>query len=168
MDSINLGTVQVFFKEDNLATKPQPAPMGAKHTSARKVTLKEAEEVSGWKLWKPSYLPFEDMKLDTVYILGDEENTSSVALKYKNNSQWMVIKQQSIHSSKVPITFPLRSNSINDKPAAVFNHSVIATSQPSGKLDILNCLWEQDGFLMELEVPFVSEQDIKQIAESLQ
>lgn len=172
MDKINLGRVEVFFREGSPDPQPRSAPNRSGRLEPRTVTLEEAQQIAGWKVWQPAYLPFGDMKLDKVHITGTDAALDSVVLKYKRDSaHWLVIRQQLIRESstvrRIPVPFPLRETVVNGHPAALFNHAVTATDLPGGQLGLLCCNWEHEDFLMELEAPYLSDQAAKQIAESL-
>ncbi len=49
----------------------------------------------------------------------------------------------------------------------MYHFNVTATNQPAGQLEIVSCLWEQEDFLMELEAPYISENVLIQVAESI-
>lgn len=172
MDKINLGRIEVFFHQNSLDTQRHSVPNRSGHLVFQVVTLKEAQQMVGFKIWQPAYLPFAGMQLDKVQIVGTNGAFDTVVLKYKKDSiHWLVIRQQLISESsnirRIPIGFSLRRNTVNNRPAALFNHTVTATAQVGGQLELLSCLWERGNFLMELEAPHLSDQVAIQIAESI-
>ena len=172
MEKINLGRIEVFFRQDSPVFEQRSATNRSGVSEVRTVTLEEAEQTAGWKLWQPTHLPFAGMELDKVQILDPDGAVDTAVLKYKRDStRWLVIRQQRIRESsdirRIPIPFPLREGVVNNRPAAFFNHAVTATEQPGGQLELLCCYWEHGDFLMELKGPHLSEQVARQIAESL-
>lgn len=88
----------------------------------------------------------------------------------RNDSEsWLVLRQRPLNAipQTIPISFPLTETRITGRPAAMYHFNVTATNQPAGQLEIVSCLWEQEDFLMELEAPYISENVLIQVAESI-
>jgi hypothetical protein len=171
IDVIVLGQVEVVFRPTGAVDAGGLGSANVKY-QPRIATPQEAESQLGWKLLHPTFLPFADMMLERVFLSGEGENLDSAVTKYSDNSgNWLVLRQEIIrdclHCRRIPIPYLLRSSTVNNQPAALYEHTVTARSLPDGQLRLLCCLWEHGNFLVELEAPYISEQVAMQVAGSL-
>jgi hypothetical protein len=167
---IDLGISIVVIRENSSQLR---SDLGSDHSDRIEpivvVTLEEAQRIVGFKIWQPTFFPFLRITLEKAILLNPAEGTCVIS-KYRNDSgNWMVVRQQPLATSlqTIPVPFPITERRIAGRPAVFFNHTVTATSEPAGQLQLICCLWEHEGYLMELEAPYVSEEVLIQVAESL-
>lgn len=166
---ISLGKSKVVFREKSSNLKHDSASYSKEVEPKIVATLEEAQQVARFEIWQPTLLPFSGITLEKVILLFPMEGTYVIS-KYSNSlGNWMIIRQQPLVTNLqiIPIPFPIRETKVAGRSAALFDSRVTATNQPTGQLTLTHCLWEYKDFLMEFEAPFLSEDVIIQIAESL-
>jgi hypothetical protein len=130
------------------------------------------QALTTFKIWQPKYLPSLTWELvdarATMAAPTDAQRVVGTFLKYREGqTHWFTIEQSPIFGEqKVGIPFSLSRGAVGSQIAAYFKHTVTA-EQFGGGLTILHCLWEYGDYLMEIQSPWLSYQELIKIAESL-
>lgn len=148
-------------------------------TRAPTISFATAQKLTGLKIWQPAHLPSPTWQLEYVrpYTVtwSQTPQVVSILLKYRESAtRWLVIEQRPLPSSsveetylKMVIPYEMWEGEIGNHPAAFFNHSVKALDEPDGQLRVLHGLWEHEGFVMEIQAPRLSQEELVLIGESL-
>lgn len=169
MSDINLGHVRVVSNPSNEpgANIGHPAP-NSHQIEARVVSLEEAQRSTQFKILQPQWLPSPELELASVFQLVSpfSDRTLNTVLKYRASpTHWITIRQSFV-PKKIQIPFTAWEGRIGGRPAAFFIHDVPIQNHP-GHISLLKCLWEYEPFLIEIQGPGISSEEIGRIAESL-
>jgi hypothetical protein len=171
MEEIDLGNIKVISRTD-LPGQRQPSQ---DQFRPQAVSLEEAQGLANFEIWQPAYLPSSRWELVQVLVAipSKSQQATTTTLKYKEDAiHWLIVEQTPVPQAigekpKVVIPFPMWEENIGNCPTAFFTHTIQAQNQPNGQLSLLSCLWEHQGFLMGLEAPGLSPEEIAQIGESI-
>ncbi len=177
MQEIVLGTTVVVATSVS-ASPPAGGALGssATSTSTQIVSLEQARARAGFPIRQPSHLPSPGLVLDRVGLLGVPSTGASPAKgifqKYREDSaRWLVLLQaaasQDGRGQRVAVPYGLQAGKVGEHTAAFYSHPVPASGTPGGAITITHCLWEQDGFLMELQAPHLSADELGRIGASV-
>lgn len=173
MERINLGRIEIVARAISPDRRGSSDPPQHIRVPTRIVSLEEARELAGFRIWQPRNLPLPGLELAHVQLVVADSSGPVIGtiLKYRESSnRWMVVEQRliaAVHGAKVTIPFIMWEGEVGDRPAAFFTHTVGAQNQPDGQISILHCLWEHHDSLMELQGPWLSPEEMAQIGESL-
>lgn len=183
MTQIVLGTVTVVSGGDPKVSGPTSDPAIASEQADaffiedRQVSLREARALADFAIRQPTYLPYAGLALEAVgletLVSPGARRVISATSKYSDGSfLWLAIQQSRIftggdQSHPEVIPYDLEQGRVGERPAAFFSHPVAASAMPGGQITVTHCLWEHEGFLMEIRAPNLSLSEMARIGESL-
>lgn len=173
MKRINLGHV-MFVSDPSLLSHAPPLQSKGQHQfDVQVMTLDKATQLAGFSILRPTWLPSTKLSLDRVSLKSllspTLQQVVGSILKYRGDgSQWLAIEQERIRDMrKLTVPFDAWERKINNHAAVFFWQSVSATAQPTGSINVLQALWEEDDFLMRVRGYGFEAEQMTRIGESL-
>lgn len=176
MQEIVLGTIILVSAPASPGPSAPTTPgSGGTPTSTQIVTIEQARARAGFPIRQPTHLPSPGLVLDRVGLLGVPSTGASPARgifqKYREDSaRWLVLLQaasQDGRVQRVAVPYGLQAGKVGEHTAAFYSHPVPASGAPGGAITVTHCLWEQAGFLMELQAPHLSADELGHIGASV-
>jgi hypothetical protein len=184
MATITLGQVTVNTNPAAQIATTSPTPNGQKpHIASQPTTLEQAQQLADFPIWQPRCRPAV-LELAQVYQLVlvvpalHRLDISALAarrivgtvLHYRHtSSRWLVLQQIRLGAEQRQLEMPRAAweGTIRGRPAAFFTQDVPIQSSPTQQRSILKCLWEHQGFLLELQGPNLSQAEAMFMAQMI-
>ena len=178
MRKVKLGRVEIV-SDPGSAQRPLPGtalPRSNHALDVESVAPEQAQAKAGFKIWQLGLLPQQVhlVRMDLAWSSnGKRREVMSAATKYRaDDGRWLVLHRSRIfdtpeHPHEERIPFEVTQGTVAGRPAVVYSYFVQAQALPGGQLQIVNCAWEHDGFLMRLQAPVSTTNDVTQLASSL-
>ncbi len=143
------------------------------------VLVDSLPESVDFEVWNSDYLQSQGVKpVQAGRLLAPataSHKVEKVIVKYKGDSgQWLTLKQERIflddgeESPQITVYHPIWEEEVDGRSVVFFTHSVQASDQPSGHINIYHCWWQEGDFLVRLQGPdtWVSIEEMKKIVSS--